>query len=164
MPTCETCAPGTITNNLTGFSQCQPCPDGTYNAALAAGSSASGQQCRLCPANCRCSPALGTAGIVSNADYFVSFDEAGLAAVSKCAPGVCLASSTCSRGRRVGSPLCNECEAGLREWHGHCVACDAPNGGLIFLFLLICFVLVCILHALTSRQTTSRAAHLKILM
>lgn len=162
---CEACKPGTVTNNITGFALCQPCPDGTYNVAgLQArnGSTVSQQQCQLCPENCRCSPLLGGSGIVSNADYFLSFDAQAVAVVSRCAPGYCASDSRCGANRRPGSPLCNECLPGLLDWQGACVECPGPNTGLIILFLVICFVLVIILHVLSS--TANRSGHLKIFM
>jgi len=155
--TCKRCAIGTVTNNITGFSQCQPCPDGTYNAF-----SETSQVCQLCPENCRCSPLLGGAGIVSNADYYVSFSPQGLAVVTKCAVGYCGDQSTCGPDRVQGSPLCNQCIPGLIDWDGACVRCENANGGLILLFLLVCFLFVGALHVLSSR--TSRSGHLKVFM
>lgn len=156
--TCSPCPPGTVTNNITGFTQCQPCPDGTYNAAVAG----TLQVCRLCPSHCRCSPSFGGAGIVADAEYFVSFAPTGLAVISKCASGACLQDSTCASGRIQGSSLCQSCEIDKREWDGQCVRCNETQGGMIFVFLLMCFVFVGILHVLSKR--TSKSGHLKILM
>ena len=99
---------------------------------------------------------------MADVDYFVSFDPQGRAAVSRCAPGHCLASSQCGRDRVAGRPLCNECLPELVDWQGSCMRCSEANRGLIALYVVICFIFVLILHALSARG--SRSGHIKIFM
>jgi len=121
----------------------------------------SDRSCLRCPANCECSILHG---IVSKADFYLSFDANGRALASKCAPNRCYAGSTCGPGRvaySVHNTLCSQCLPGLSDVGGHCVKCHT-EGGIIFLLLLLGLVLVRILHGLSTSQRIS--GHVKILM
>jgi len=166
---CVECPRGRLTNSLTDHTQCQPCSDGTYLVSPPGQNSTDERVCRPCPEHCKCSALQSDSddvGVTANDGYYLSFDPQGHALVSQCAPGHCIAGSKCAAGRKHNSTLCNECEAGLTEWNGKCVACDGTNGGLITVLVLAMFCCVALLHWLTRRSIDSGrpTAHIKIVM
>jgi hypothetical protein len=105
--------------------------------------------CIDCPPNADCSSGLP----VALSGFWLDRRKNGRYAAYLCAHReACESGGKCSANRLPASknPLCAACLPGYQESDGECIPCDKTNGGLVFLFLCVLFVLVLGLHLLSQ--------------
>jgi hypothetical protein len=121
-------------------------------------------ECRTCPAGANCA-ALSNLSVSSR--YYAVINTTTLAVDTfLCGGDRCAADGQCGAHRLPGdvNPLCGQCEPGISEWNGSCVACPGVDGALVFGLLALAWLLVLALHALSQRASDSSALRITMYM
>jgi Tyrosine-protein kinase ephrin type A/B receptor-like len=105
--------------------------------------------CITCPTNADCSSG---APIAQSGFWLDRNTEERYTAFICANREACQSEGRCGSNRLPAAvnPLCAACLRGYQESDGECIPCDETNGGLVFLFLCVLFILVLGLHLLSQ--------------
>jgi hypothetical protein len=157
---CLSCALPFFTEAV-GSRQCSSCNAGFY-AVFDNVSAGEFRVCAVCPEGADC-PA-GQNLTVSSL-YYAARNATSMALQTfLCDGNRCQSGGTCGPNRPPASenPLCGSCDQGYSEWGGTCVACSGPNGALLLGLLVLAWVSVVAIHAMS--QSTEDSGSLRITM